>query len=582
MTTTPVQNVDDGKPFYDDCPCPMFVYDVDTFEILDVNKAAINWYGYSQEEFAQLSLLDLGLTDDTGRIKQTIGNIKELKNVDSGYWKHVKKNREARFVHTYSSATIYNGRPARIVLATDIDKSLVSESKNAELLAATRQLANRYENILSSLPVMVGKLSLDRHTLLYINNACELVTGYSVAELLADSGLFFRSIHPDDLPGFNAAFDLLNTHKSVPCNIRFTRKDGDTRELTGAINMLENPEGTKYSYGGFLIDVTMQRKIERDFHDKAKEIEDILESMTDAFFAADKNWILTYANSAAERLYGVKRENILHKSVREVFPKVPGSIFFDEYMRAVRDNVPVTIEGLSPTSGRWVQSFAYPTSNGIAVLFKDITEKKMLAEEINKNSQNLYALINNTQDFIWSVDHDLNLVYVNDACMNATKNEFNIVLKPGSHMLRSEFGEAFIASRKIYYSRALNGEAFTVTDEQKVKDGMLYRETSFTPIKDSTGAIIGVSCFSRNVTDQRKHLLEIQEQNERLKEIAWIQSHKIRAPLATILGLASLLNTKNITSSDNEKIIKGVAEKATELDNMVKEIVSITETGSGN
>ena len=261
---------------------------------------------------------------------------------------------------------------------------------------------------------------------------------------------------------------------------------------------------------------------------------------------------------------------------------MPGSIFFEEYMRAVRDNVPVTIEGLSPTSGKWVQSFAYPTSNGIAVLFKDITEQKMLAEEIHKNSQNLYAFINNTQDFIWSIDRDMNMVYINDACMNATKREFNIVLEPGSHMLRPEFGEAFIASRKAYYSRALKGEAFTITDEQTVKDGMLYRETSFTPIKNSTGAVVGVSCFSRNVTDQRKRLLEIQKQNERLTEIAWIQSHKIRAPLATILGLASLLNTKNITVSDNEKIIKGMAEKATELDNMVKEIVNITEAGSGH
>ena len=91
----------------------------------------------------------------------------------------------------------------------------------------------------------------------------------------------------------------MNTHESVPCNIRFTHKDGDTRELTGVINLLKNTEGSVYSYGGFLIDVTMQRKIERDFHNKAKEIEDLLESMTDAFFAADKNWILTYANRAA-------------------------------------------------------------------------------------------------------------------------------------------------------------------------------------------------------------------------------------------------------------------------------------------
>jgi len=580
MTNVPEQEVGEGHHFYDDCPCPMFVYDLDTFRILNVNKAAVSWYGYSPTEFAKMSLFDLTITDDMGRIKQTAGNIRELKNIDSGYWMNIKKNGETRFVHTFSSATIYYGRPARIVLAIDIGKKQEPESKNTELLAATQQLVKRYENILSSLPVMVCKLSLDRHTPIYLNKACELITGYTISELLADSSMFFRSIHPDDLTSFNEAFDLLNDQESAPFNFRFIHKNGSTRELSGAIKLLKDMEGSLYSYSGYLIDITLQRKIERDFHEKAKEIEDLLESITDAFFAADKDWIITYANCAAERLYGLKRENIIGRSAWEVFPNVPGTIFYDEYVRSVSENVPVTVVGLSPTSGRWVQSSAYPTSNGIAVLFKDITEQKRLAEEINKNAQNIYALINNTQDFIWSVDHDLKVIYINDSCMNATKQEFNITFSPGSYILPAELGEAFITARKAYYSRALKGEAFTVTDDQVLKDGVLYRETSFNPIKDSTGTIIGVSCFSRNVTDQRKHLLEIEKQNERMKEIAWIQSHKIRGPLATIMGLADLLDAQGITGIDNKIIIKGMAEKAKELDNMVKEIVNISESRS--
>ena len=467
-------------------------------------------------------------------------------------------------------------------MSSDIQWPGVSDSKSSELLMATSQLAKRYENILASLPVVVGKLSLDRKSLIYINQACETITGYTQTELFADIGLFFRSIHPDDIDQFNANFDLLQSQENAPFNIRFFHKDGGIRELSGAMNLLRNPEGTVYSYSGYIIDVTQQRIAERGFHEKAEEIKDLLESITDAFFAADKNWRITYANKAAEKLYKVRREEIINKSVSEVFPKVPGSTFFDGYEKVVREKIPVTTEGISPTSGRWVQSFAYPTSKGMAVLFKDVTEQRKLVEEVNRNAQNLYALINNTQDFIWSVDCELNLLYINESCRNATKAEFGILLAQGTHMLQAAFGTAFIADRKSHYTRALAGEAFMVTDEQQVKDGMLYRETSFTPITDNSGNVIGVSCFSRNITDQKKQLLEIQKQNARMKEIAWIQSHKIRSPLATILGLAGLLNLDNTTSPENEMLIKGIVEKALELDSMVKEIVNITESGNWN
>jgi ribonucleoside-diphosphate reductase alpha chain len=72
--------------------------------------------------------------------------------------------------------------------------------------------------------------------------------------------------------------------------------------------------------------------------ERVRETEDIIESVAEAFFAADRNWILTYVNRAAEQLYNIKREDVLHRCVWEVFPKVPGSVFHEQYLRAVREN----------------------------------------------------------------------------------------------------------------------------------------------------------------------------------------------------------------------------------------------------
>ncbi|MDF2453474.1 MAG: proteinputative transcriptional regulator, partial [Bacteroidota bacterium] len=73
-----------------------------------------------------------------------------------------------------------------------------------------------------------------------------------------------------------------------------------------------------------------------------------------------------------------------------------------------------------------------------------------------------------------------------------------------------------------------------------------------------------------------RNLSEIEDQNRKLKEIAWIQSHKFRAPLARILGL---LNVYKMTDDydDRENLIANVEKSALELDHVIHEITRHSE-----
>ncbi|MCD6019612.1 MAG: multi-sensor signal transduction histidine kinase [Bacteroidetes bacterium] len=73
-----------------------------------------------------------------------------------------------------------------------------------------------------------------------------------------------------------------------------------------------------------------------------------------------------------------------------------------------------------------------------------------------------------------------------------------------------------------------------------------------------------------------RNLSEIEDQNRKLKEIAWIQSHKFRAPLARILGL---LNVYKMTDDDDdrENLIANVEKSALELDHVIHEITRHSE-----
>lgn len=69
-----------------------------------------------------------------------------------------------------------------------------------------------------------------------------------------------------------------------------------------------------------------------------------------------------------------------------------------------------------------------------------------------------------------------------------------------------------------------------------------------------------------------KHLEKIELQNKRLKEIAWIQSHKVRSPVANILGLSQLFDRAASSASINEEVISKVVLSARQLDTIINEI----------
>ena len=73
-----------------------------------------------------------------------------------------------------------------------------------------------------------------------------------------------------------------------------------------------------------------------------------------------------------------------------------------------------------------------------------------------------------------------------------------------------------------------------------------------------------------------KKIEMIQLQNVKLKEIAWIQSHVVRAPLARLMGLAKALNKGTFTITENPEVLKYILEAADELDKVIADITSQT------
>ena len=99
-------------------PQPMWVYDLENLHFLSVNQAAINSYGYSEQEFLNLTIKDIRPTEDIQLLEEALENRNSIFN--KGIYRHRKKNGEIIQVEILSNSFFYNNRDAILVLANDI------------------------------------------------------------------------------------------------------------------------------------------------------------------------------------------------------------------------------------------------------------------------------------------------------------------------------------------------------------------------------------------------------------------------------------------------------------------------------
>jgi PAS domain S-box-containing protein len=97
-------------------------------------------------------------------------------------------------------------------------------------------------------------------------------------------------------------------------------------------------------------------------------------------------------------------------------------------------------------------------------------------------------------------------------------------------------------------------------------------QSSFIEYKGKKAKVI----IASDVTERLKYVTAIESQNEKLREISWIQSHIVRAPLARIIGLIPLIKDLNEYAAEREKMFEYLTISANELDEIIRDIADKT------
>jgi light-regulated signal transduction histidine kinase (bacteriophytochrome) len=105
----------------------------------------------------------------------------------------------------------------------------------------------------------------------------------------------------------------------------------------------------------------------------------------------------------------------------------------------------------------------------------------------------------------------------------------------------------------------------------RVDGASIWIRYNVTPVRERS-RIIGACIAGRDITERKFYLRSVEEQNKVFHEISWMQSHLVRAPLASIMGLLPMLSSEPEDDS-REKILEYLNISATQLDKIIGEII---------
>ena len=176
---------------------------------------------------------------------------------------------------------------------------ITGNSENDKQNISAKDQKAQLEEVLSSINEVVWVRRAGDMVITYINKACEKVYGCSPDELIGTCGVLFENIHPDDREKLEQETQKTLTDGKGKLEYRIFNKNGDLRYISGEAYVKKDEHGKPLTISGISRDITELRLTEKNLRDKADEIENIFESITDSFIALDKNFNFTFANKGA-------------------------------------------------------------------------------------------------------------------------------------------------------------------------------------------------------------------------------------------------------------------------------------------
>ncbi|MCK9203553.1 MAG: PAS domain S-box protein [Bacteroidales bacterium] len=444
----------------------------------------------------------------------------------------------------------------------------------------------------------------------YVNKSTTELLHYPIDELISKPlGNF---IHPDDKMMVLERYKIRLEGKSPPTGYEFRTLTREGDPMWVHINsILTEWEGSP-AILIYLTDITAKKRIELQVKQKSEQLNNILETMTDAVATADFDGIVRFWNKGAEKIYGIPLKDILGKSILPYIPEERKHDFpyFIAETRQGRKIEGYETERIRPDGTRFFSSMNIsPLKNAdgiidsILVIVHDITERYKAEETLKKSEEKFRLLAENASDVIWTLDINGKFLYMSPSVERVSGfTPEEAMNQPFEEILtKTGFGATYqnlidnIASNNT--DKKLSPSRFSL--EQKCKDGStVWTESTVNNIFNEEGKFLFFLGVTRDITERKKienellllnqtlekrvedRTAKLESVNKDLESFAYSVSHDLRAPLRHIDGFSKLLkNSISPCSSETGRFLEKISKATVKMAIMIDELLNFSRLG---
>ena len=414
-------------------PHPMWVVDEETYAFLAVNDCTVERYGYSREEFLRMTVKDIRPPEDIPEVLQRVRST-EADYGFAGQWRHRRKDGTIIEAEVSWHRLTFAGRPAKLVLATD-----VTERKRAE--AAVRESEERYRELFENANDIIYTIDLAGN-FTSLNQTGERVTGYTRAEALSMN--LTQVVVPEQVDLARAMLARkLDSDISTVYELEIITKSRRRIPLELSSRIIRQ-EGKPVGVQGIARDISARKGAEEALRDSEEKFRSIVETTNEWIWAIDLEGNHTYTNPAIEQILGYTAEEMLranslvflHEDDRREFEKLLPKLISEK-------------RGWTGLVLRWKHKqggYRYLESNGLPVFDqqgsligyrgadRDITERRRMEAERQVIFEIIQGVITTP-----TLDELLKLIHHSISKLLYAENCFVALHDPATNLIHFEF-----------------------------------------------------------------------------------------------------------------------------------------------
>ena len=563
----------------------IFFYRHERFEF--VNKAIERITGFTREEIAQMSLLDIVHPDFRELVSTRARARLRGEDVPSRYeLKIVTKDGGFRWMDLSVAVVLIDGERATLGTAVDITEQHTMQNM-------LRDSEEKFRTLTETTSAAIFFYHGEKFR--YVNHAMERITGYARTEL--QNMRFTELVHPDHREMVRQRAIARQQGKEVASRyeLKILTKAGATcwLEVAPSIVMLSNQK----TLMGTAVDITERKKVEEELRRSEQLTHRILEAVPGGILEVSNDGSILRANPEAQHFFGLAEEELLRMNIADFAGKqlwedgtrVPyDDLPIVKCLRTREDQPPVTMGVRRPDGGiSWAVFTAIPLldvasgeTSGAVLTFLDISGRKHTEDALRASEERYRKFFEDdlTGDFIASADgHVLACnpafaaIFGFSSIEAAINCDLNAVFT-GSYSFAATT-ETLREKKKIEYFEAVG----------KRNDGRpLYVIENLIGLFDDSGSLIGVRGY---VFDSTAHkLLEQQVQEaqklESIGRLAGGIAHDFNNLLGIILGYSERLLRSQPAASPVAGDVNAIHTAAQRGANLVRQLLTFARKTS--